>query len=362
MNNYGDNIMDRFIPDYRNIEDAARNRKPARLPFYEHIINPESMEMITGMKFKELGEGDDKDLLEYFRNYSAFYLQHGYDTVSFERSARSILPNAGALGDHSKHGAIHSRRELEEYPWKECPEKYWNEADRQFMALKESLTPGMKAVGGIGNGVFEIAEDLVGFESLCLLQADEPDTFSELFVRIGDYLVELWTELIKRHGDAFAVCRIGDDMGFKTSTLMAPQTLKDNVVPQYRRIIKVIHAAGKPFLLHSCGCIFDIMDDMIDAGIDAKHSNEDAIAPYDEWVSRYGEKIGLFGGIDTDLLCRMKPDDIYGYVLESAARFRRNANGYALGSGNSIPAYVPAEGYLAMISAGMEIRRRENSR
>ncbi len=353
--------MNKFIPDYRHIESAARNKRPARLPFYEHIINPESMEMITGKNFKDLIRGDKKDVKEYFRNYNAFFLQQEYDTVSFECSARAILPNSGALGDHSKHGAIHSRRELEEYPWKEFPKKYWDAVDSQFMALKETLPPGMKAVGGIGNGVFEIAEDLVGFESLCLLQADEPDTFSELFVRIGDYLVAIWTEFIKRHGDAFAVCRIGDDMGFKTSTLMAPQTLIDNVVPQYRRIIKVIHASGKPFLLHSCGCIFDIMDDMIDAGIDAKHSNEDAIAPYDDWISKYGKRIGLFGGVDTDRLCRMKPDDIYEYVLESATRFRKNSNGYALGSGNSIPAYVPSEGYLAMIRAGKEIRRRENT-
>ena len=103
------------------------------------------------------------------------------------------------------------------------------------------------------------------------------------------------------------------------------------------------------------------MEELISAGIDAKHSNEDAIAPYDEWISRYGKRIGLFGGIDTDLLCRMSHDDIYEHVLESASRFRKTANGYALGSGNSIPPYVPSEGYLAMIRAGNEIRRRENT-
>ena len=352
--------MNNFIPDYRNIEAAARNKRPARLPFYEHFINVESMENITGKKFKELMDGDKNDIREYFRNHNGFFLQHEYDTVSFECCVGGMLPNAGALGGHQP-GAIHSRRELEEYPWKKLPGIYWNAFDNKFEAMKTVLPPGMKAVGGIGNGVFEIAEDLVGFESLCLLQVDEPETFTELFVRIGDLLVELWTEFMKRHADAYAVCRIGDDMGFKTSTLMAPQTIIENVVPQYRRVIKVIHSSGKPFLFHSCGCIFDVMDEMISAGIDSKHSNEDAIAPYDEWISRYGRRIGFFGGIDTDRLCRMSPDEIYEYVLDAASRFRKNANGYALGSGNSIPAYVPPEGYLAMIRAGKEIRRRENA-
>ena len=46
------------------------------------------------------------------------------------------------------------------------------------------------------------------------------------------------------------------------------------------------------------------MHDVIDLGIDAKHSNEDIIAPFDEWIARYGERIGLLGGIDVDLLCQ----------------------------------------------------------
>jgi uroporphyrinogen decarboxylase len=112
-------------------------------------------------------------------------------------------------------------------------------------------------------------------------------------------------------------------------------------------------------LQHSCGKIFPIMDQWIAAGINAKHSNEDAIAQYDEWIARYGDRIGLFGGIDTDRLCRMQPDDVYAFVLQEGTRFRATAKGYALGSGNSIPDYVPVEGFLAMIRAAQEIRRCE---
>ena len=40
---------------------------------------------------------------------------------------------------------------------------------------------GMKALGGIGNGVFEISEDLVGFENLAYMQADDPELFEALY-------------------------------------------------------------------------------------------------------------------------------------------------------------------------------------
>ncbi len=101
------------------------------------------------------------------------------------------------------------------------------------------------------------------------------------------------------------------------------------------------------------------MDDVIALGIDAKHSNEDVIAPFDEWISLYGERIGLLGGIDVDLLCLQEPAAIVETVFDQGRRFRASAHGYALGSGNSIPDYVPVEGFLAMVEAANKIRAEE---
>lgn len=74
----------------------------------------------------------------------------------------------------------------------------------------------------------------------------------------------------------------------------------------------------------------------------------------------YGERIGLLGGIDVDLLCQKKPAEIVAEVVERGRRFRAAAHGYALGSGNSNPEYVPVEGYLAMIETAQRIREEEH--
>ncbi len=349
-----------FAPDYRNIVDAARNRRPKRLPLYEHIICPEIMETILEVEFLDLHEGDGADLRAYFARYCQFFREMTYDTVSYEVCVGEVLPGGGALLHPSRGSAITSRAEFDAYPWDDLPQLYWKRAAPRFEALAAVLPAGMKAVGGVGNGIFEIAQDLVGYENLCFLMIDDPELFAELMVRIGEVHVTLWSEFLPRFGDAFAVCRIGDDLGFKTSTLLQPDVLLAHVIPQYRRVIQLVHDAGLPYLQHSCGRIFSVMDAWIEAGIDAKHSNEDAVAPYDEWIEHYGDRIGLFGGIDTDRLCRMAPDDLFEFVLDAGARFRRDARGYALGSGNSIPDYVPVDGYLAMIRAGGEIRARES--
>ncbi|NIA07889.1 MAG: hypothetical protein GWP14_09720 [Actinobacteria bacterium] len=350
-----------FAPDYRNIEDVAHNRRPSRLPLYEHLINDESMEKIAGFKFPDFDSGNAADRRQYFELYCNFFLGMTYDTVSYEFCVTDILPGGGALLGECA-GAIQNRSDFEKYPWPDLPRLFWERAEARFETLQQVIPDGMKVVGGIGNGLFEISEDLVGFEQLCYMQIDDPELFSDLFVRIGDLLINLWSHILKRFSDLFVVCRSGDDMGFKTGTLLAPNTITTHIVPEYRRIIDLIHKAGKPFLLHSCGNIFEVMDSLIDAGINGKHSNEDAICPFEDWISRYGNRIGLFGGIDTDLLCRLTPQDVYELVVERGAKFRELANGYAIGSGNSIPEYVPTENYLAMIKAVNHLNRGHGPR
>jgi uroporphyrinogen decarboxylase len=154
------------------------------------------------------------------------------------------------------------------------------------------------------------------------------------------------------------VCRFGDDLGFKSSLLTNPQTIRNHILPQYQRIIDAMHKAGKPFLWHSCGCIFEVMEDVKGLDINAKHSNEDTIAPLSHWIRGYGDRIGMVGGFDMDFLCQQRAQDIYSEVVEKGTEYRNSARGYALGSGNSIPDYVPVENYLALIRAAQEIRKR----
>ena len=54
--------MNTFIPDYRHVVDVASNRRPARLPLYEHIISPVVMERVMDVRFAELEAGGAAEL------------------------------------------------------------------------------------------------------------------------------------------------------------------------------------------------------------------------------------------------------------------------------------------------------------
>lgn len=337
-----------FSPDYQHVVDVAWNRTPERIPLYEHIISEQVMEEVLCKEFALLYAGDSSDRREFFRTYANFFLQMGYDTVSFERCIGVIMPGSGALGGH-KPGVIKTRGDFYRYPWDELPDRYFAAYAGDFELLQEAMPPGMKAVGGPGNGVFELVQDIVGFEQLCYIRADDPDLYRDLFTAVGSTMEAIWARFLKEYGDLYAVCRFGDDLGFKTSTLLPPQDIRTHIIPQYKRIVDLVHAYGKPFLLHSCGDIFAVMDDLIEmAGIDAKHSNEDVIAPFTVWLERYGDRIGNFGGVDMDVICQFSEAEIAEYVKAVLCQVE-GRGGVAIGTGNSIPDYVPPAGYLAMV-------------
>ena len=348
-----------FEPDFRHFEAVMANRKPARLPLYEHYVDTVHMERILGCSFAEADDGTPQGTDHFFAHYCRFFREMTYDIVSFEQGLAKTLPGHGAL-QGGMAGPIQDANDFAAYPWEELEERFWTNAGPRFEALVRNLPEGMKVVGGIGSGVFELAEDLVGLEYLPFMQVDEPELYGQLFERIGDLMETLWRRLLENYGPAFCACRFGDDLGFKSSLLTNPGTVRDHIVPQYRRVISLIHDAGKPFLWHSCGCIFEIMEDVLAVGIDAKHSNEDAIAPYDRWIKDYGDRIGLCGGFDMDFLCRATPEEVRRRVDTDGRRFRSTAGGYALGSGNSIADYLPTENYIAMVEAAVRLRQEGN--
>ena len=344
-----------FQPDYRHILDAAQNREASRLPLYEHIISSEKIEDIIGRKFTAYYQGDDRDLDEYFRHYCGFFRDYGYDTVSFEASLGFTLPGNGALGNPSMTPVIQTMDDFRAYPWDELCDHYFEEHDRYLKALRRNMPEGMKAIGGVGNGVFECVQTLTGYQNLCYISADDEELYTGLFEKIGELERKVCSRFMKEYGDIFCVLRFGDDLGFKNNTLLSPDDIKTLILPHYKNVIDTVHSHGKPFLLHSCGCIFKIMDDLIACGIDAKHSNEDQIAPFSTWIETYGDKIGNFGGIDMNVLCTLTKPELKEYItpiLENSS----GHGGIAIGTGNSIPDYIPTENYLYMLELVREFR------
>jgi len=346
--------MKKFQPDYRNIVDAAYNREAGRLPLYEHGMDVGVIEKIMGYEVRSLLTGIYADKVEAYRRICRFAVRFGYDCIPFEHNIVRMIQDGNALRGHAG-SIITTMADVENYPWDIKLSEYVRRFDEYYAALREALPEGMKAVGGVGNGLFETIQDFVPFQELAFLQADEPEVYEALWKKIGDLMVVLWAWALENYADCFAVCRFGDDLGFRSSTLLQPDDIRKHIIPQYKRVIDLVHSHGKPFLLHSCGKIYDVMDDLISAGIDAKHSNEDAIDTFDVWVSRYGDRIGNFGGVEMNIMTLNTPDEVKAYVRALLPKVE-GRGGIAIGTGNQISFYTEPANFIAMTEAVREWR------
>jgi uroporphyrinogen decarboxylase len=346
--------MHKFQPDYKNIVNAAYNREAARLPLYEHGFDSGVVEKIIGAPVTPLLSGSYTDKVEAYRRISCCGIQLGYDCIPFERNICRLIQDGQGLRGHAP-AIIGTMDDVENYPWDSKLPEYIKRFEQDYAALREALPEGMKAIGGVGNGLFEAIQDFVPFQQLAFLQADEPDVYEALWKKIGDLMVALWTWALENYADCFAICRFGDDLGFRSSTLLQPGDIRTHIIPQYKRVIDLVHSYNKPFLLHSCGKIYDVMEDLIAAGIDAKHSNEDAIDTFDVWVNRYGDRIGNFGGIEMNIMTLNTPDEVKAYVRKLLPKIEGHG-GIAIGTGNQISSYTEPANWIAMTEAVREWR------
>lgn len=344
------------------LDVILRRREPERVPLYEHIIDQEVIEAILKRQYEKPAETPE----EGRRRYIQFFVDMGYDYVPMEFGIRfaslerlhSIDTAENSRGERGwvseTGGPIQTWDDLEN-------DDYWPSVDEAFdyegyEALARELPEGMKIIGGASGGPFEHASFLMGLEPLSMRLYEDPAFVERLLERIGTTLVGVAERVAKIPN--LGAYRFGDDLGYKTSTLIAPDHLRQYVFPWSKKVVEAVHAAGKPFVLHSCGQLSAIMDDLIDdVNIDAKHSYEDVIMPVTEAKERWGGRVAILGGIDVDFLCRHTPAEIKDHtkrVLEKCSR----GGGYALGSGNTIANYVPVENYLAMLEAGREFNGR----
>lgn len=334
-------------PDFENILAVLRREVPTRPTLFEFFLNAGLYSALADEPFPT----DTSEDVEHLHFKITAFRNAGYDYATWHASSFRF-PNGGELGGFRAAGKtlIDDRESFEAYPWPDPADSDYSlleKAEKELPANMKLIIPGP-------GGLLENIIQLVGFEDLSYLIADDEELIQEIFDAIGSRLVKYYE--IAAPAPAAGALIVNDDWGFKTQPMLSPDNMRQFVIPWHKKMVDVIHAAGKPAILHSCGNQEELYDDIIDTiGFDAKHSYEDIIQPVEEAYEQIGSRIAVLGGIDLDFVCRSTPEEVYRRskaILEQTAE----RGGYALGTGNSVPDYVPDENYFAMLRAATEDR------
>lgn len=337
-----------FQPNFNNILKVLRCEVPDKPTLFEFFLNDSLYKRLVGPKIaSQLLERPANRVLRA-RLFVHAFRNAGYDYATIHASDFSF-PTTEIQQKKTRSlnqgYVIHDRKSFDKYHWLD-PEDF----DYSWIGeMEDDLPEGMKLIVYGPGGVLENVISLMGYDNLCYAIYDDPQLAEDVFEAVGSRLVKYYE--LARGYDTVGALISNDDWGFKTQPMLSPEDMRKYVFPWHKRIVETIHQAGKPAILHSCGNFNDMMDEVInDLKYDGKHSYEDAIMPVEEAYEKWHGRIAILGGIDVDYICRATEEEIRDRSMAMIERTQERG-GYALGTGNSVPEYIPHEKYFAMISA-----------
>lgn len=171
---------------------------------------------------------------------------------------------------------------------------------------------------------FQDACAAFGMETALMKMIAEPEMFGAVIDRITAFYLkanEIFFEATK--GRLHAVL-IGNDFGSQQSLMLSPELIRTLVFPGTKKLIDQAHRYGLKVIHHSCGCIYDIIPDLIKLGVDAIHPIQ-ALArnmEADRLKRDFGGQVSFCGGVDAqNLLVNGSPDAVFAEVKRLAGLF-----------------------------------------
>ncbi|MCA9447147.1 MAG: methyltransferase [Candidatus Omnitrophica bacterium] len=138
---------------------------------------------------------------------------------------------------------------------------------------------------------FERLQFLRGSENFYMDLADPPAAMEAFIQKLHGFYCDLLSEWAKTDVDALMIM---DDWGSQSSLLINPKTWRKFFKPLYRDYIRIAHEAGKKIFMHSDGFIVDIIEDLVELGLDALNSQVfcmgfDRLSPFKGNLTFWGE-------------------------------------------------------------------------
>lgn len=340
-------------PDYQRLLTTIRRQEPYRVPLAELGIDRPVKEKFMGKPVRDIpGE------VEFWwkAGYDYVYLRPAYEFFGAPASAASGTPMSWEASGSEQEaesisttqaGPVQTLAELDSYPWPD-PQT----VDCSNLMEAASLLPDrMGIISGVG-GIFTRTWMILGYEHFCYSLADDPELVARVSEQVGRIQCEVLRRVVKMD-KVFAIW-YGDDLAYTEGLLASPQVFRRHLFPWMEEMATIAHEAGMPFILHSDGTLWQILDDLVALGLNALHPIEPKAMDINQVKARYGHKLALFGNIDLGYtLTRGTPEEVRAEVKQRI-RDLAPGGGYAVGSSNSVTRYVPLENFNAMREATFE--------
>ncbi len=245
---------------------------------------------------------------------------------------------------------IASREEFERYDWSR---HLWLQGggDLSYLDQVAALMPaGMKLIAW-SDGIYEFFPKNIGYERFCYALNDDPAFVQAVLDEVGRRAVAAYARVAAH--PAVGAIWLADDLGYTEGLLWSPALMRRYLFPWYSKLGEIARAHAMPLIFHSDGRLWEIVPDLIAAGVNALQPIEPKAWDAAEVKRRYGDRLCIMGTMDLDLLCR-------GTTAQVAEMVRRHIDllgrdgGLVIGSSNTPTYYMNQDNYRAMLQTALE--------
>ena len=222
--------------------------------------------------------------------------------ASLDRDRHSVAPLA-----HCEDVA-----EVERYPWPN-PDYLRFES-----CLRDLHNAGdVYRLSGFWTCFYHNVADLFGMEEYFVKMHTQPEIVDAVTDRVCQFYWEANERFFAAAGDLVDGFFFGNDFGTQQSLICGPRQFDRFIMPWFRKFAKQGRQHGYQVVLHSCGSIHDVIERLIEAGVDCLHPLQAKAANMDaETLARdFRGRVAFCGGIDAQhLLTHGSPEDIVSDV------------------------------------------------
>lgn len=197
--------------------------------------------------------------------------------------------------------------------------------------------------------------DLFGMEQYMMNMHLNPELVHAVTDRVCSFFHEANERFFDAAGHLMDGYFFGNDFGTQLDLICGPDQFDQFIMPWFGKFTAQAHARGYQVILHSCGCVYKVIDRLIDAGVECLHPLQALAANMDaETLARdFKGRISFLGGIDTqELLVNGSPEDIKADVRR--VKDLLGPNLIVSPSHEALLPNVPPQNVQAMAEAALE--------
>jgi hypothetical protein len=204
---------------------------------------------------------------------------------------RTGVRNTGQVVGHP----LRDISRLKDHPWPDpdAPARY-RDFEQQLAGAEDRFV-----MFCFGHGIWERLHMMLGMTETFMAFYDHPEAVHEIVGRILDHHIRVLRRCAGIAKGRMHAAAMADDWGMQDRAFISVPLFREFFKPYYKRWFDEIKAAGLHTWMHSCGRINEILEELIDCGLEVVNSQQPNVVGIEEMGKRYAGRICFESIVDT---------------------------------------------------------------